>query len=380
MQRFDENDLIDLAYEAATDPGLWTRLMERFADLLHADGALLSQFDLVTGEGGGIIARVDPAMPTVYRRDFADKNILNNVSDLDDYLSNWSPSVMTDEDWIPKEDLVRSDYYNGFLKPQDIHSVLMIRLTLKHRRLNALNIHRGAAAEQFGGRDLEVVARVQPHLIRALKLGETIAARDALFADAGDRFDASANALYLIDGDSRVLRANRIGESLAASGEGPTIRAGRLTASSPAESRRLEALVRAAASPDPDLRRGGSMMFARGECGLPLAVTVTPLKPQRGILGAAARVLVCVLNMEGEIAFPAALMTELFGLTSAEARVASLLFAGTRPKDAAEQLRVSGHTIHVHIAHLFEKTGVRRQSELVRLMMRLSVSGTPQTH
>lgn len=373
MPAFDENDLIDLTYEAATDPGLWAPVMERLADLIDADGACLSQFDLVTGEGRGIIARVDPAMPAVYRRDFADKNILNNVPNLDDYLRRWSPTVITDEDWIPKEELVRSDYYNGFLKPQDIHSVLMIRLTLKQRKMNAINIHRGLAAEQFCRRDLDVIARVQPHLIRAIKLSEAIADRESLFADAGARFDASANALYLVDGDGRLLRASRSGESLLTAGDGLAVRAGCLTAVGPTESRRLDALIRTAASPDPDLRRGGSMTLAQVEDGLPPAVIVTPLLPQRGLLlDTTVRVLVYIMNMEGEIAFPAALMTDLFGLTSAEVRVASLLFGGISPKGVAEQLKVSTHTVHVHVAHLFQKTGVRRQSELVRLMMRLA--------
>jgi DNA-binding CsgD family transcriptional regulator len=378
MQRFDENDLIGLAYEAATDPALWVSVMETLADLIDAGGALLSQFDLVTGEGLGVIARVDPEMPAIYRRDFADKNVLNNVSDLDDYLRTWSPTVITDEDWMPKAELVRSDYYNGFLKPQDIHSVLMIRLTLRHRKLTAINIHRGVAAEQFCRRDLDVVSRVQPHLIRAIKLGEAVAARESLFSDSGMRFDESANALYLVDGDGRLLRASRAGERMMAAGGGPTVKAGRLTATTPAESRRLDALIRIAASNDPDVRRGGSMTLALADGGLPLISIVAPLSPHRGLfLETSARVLVSVMNLEGEIAFPAALMTDLFGLTSAEVRVASLLFGGATTKVVAEQLKVSAHTVHVHIAHLFQKTGVRRQSELVRLMMRLTGASTP---
>ena len=119
------------------------------------------------------------------------------------------------------------------------------------------------------------------------------------------------------------------------------------------------------------------MTLAQGDVGLPLAVIVTPLSPRGGLfLDTNARVLVCVMNMEGEIALPASLMTDLFGLTSAEVRVASLLFGGVTPKIAAEQLKVSAHTVHVHVAHLFQKTGVRRQSELVRLMMRLTGAST----
>ena len=99
------------------------------------------------------------------------------------------------------------------------------------------------------------------------------------------------------------------------------------------------------------------MTLAQADGGLPLAVIVTPLGPQAGLFrDSTTRVLVCVMNMEGEIAFPAAMMTDLYGLTSAEVRVASLLFGGVSPKGVAEQLKVSAHTVHVHVAHLFQKT------------------------
>jgi len=60
-------------------------------------------------------------------------------------------------------------------------------------------------------------------------------------------------------------------------------------------------------------------------------------------------------------------LKRLFGLTPAEARVLALLIEDRRPREIAEELRISITTVRSHLKVLFAKTGTRRQSELVAL-------------
>ena len=57
------------------------------------------------------------------------------------------------------------------------------------------------------------------------------------------------------------------------------------------------------------------------------------------------------------------------GLTGAEVRVLGLLAGGQDAAAMATSLRVSVATLRSHIRALFDKTGVRRQAELVRLAL-----------
>lgn len=59
------------------------------------------------------------------------------------------------------------------------------------------------------------------------------------------------------------------------------------------------------------------------------------------------------------------IMRELYGLSAAEARVASALAYGSTPREAAEGLGVSLHTVRTHLRNLFAKTGTRCQNGLV---------------
>lgn len=60
------------------------------------------------------------------------------------------------------------------------------------------------------------------------------------------------------------------------------------------------------------------------------------------------------------------------GLTSAEARVSSLLAEGWPIESISERLGVSAHTVRAHLKKAFEKTGATRQAELVKMVLNSS--------
>lgn len=59
-----------------------------------------------------------------------------------------------------------------------------------------------------------------------------------------------------------------------------------------------------------------------------------------------------------------------FGFTMAEISVAFEILKGDGREAVAARLGISVTTVRTHLSHIFEKTGVRRQAELVRLLMR----------
>jgi DNA-binding CsgD family transcriptional regulator len=60
----------------------------------------------------------------------------------------------------------------------------------------------------------------------------------------------------------------------------------------------------------------------------------------------------------------------LYGLTATEARVANMLTDGKGLPDCCRELGISRATVCTHLRRLFKKTRVRRQSELVSLLLR----------
>ena len=62
-------------------------------------------------------------------------------------------------------------------------------------------------------------------------------------------------------------------------------------------------------------------------------------------------------------------LIELYDLTPAEAKIAARLAAGLSPAAIAEELDVQVNTVRVHMRAIFSKTQVRRQTDLVRLIL-----------
>jgi DNA-binding CsgD family transcriptional regulator len=64
------------------------------------------------------------------------------------------------------------------------------------------------------------------------------------------------------------------------------------------------------------------------------------------------------------------MLSQLFGLTRAEAALATQLSRGLQLQDAADALNISPHTARTQLKAIFAKTGVSRQAELVRLLVK----------
>jgi len=64
-----------------------------------------------------------------------------------------------------------------------------------------------------------------------------------------------------------------------------------------------------------------------------------------------------------------------FRLTPAEAAFAVEIFKGDGKKAAAQRRGITFTTARSHLSSIFAKTGVRRQAELVRLLMETSDIG-----
>jgi DNA-binding CsgD family transcriptional regulator len=374
MSALSNSDFVDLVYDAALEPALWVSVIERFADMVGGSSGWLSQLDMVDGSGadeGDPLARTDPNFAPLYIEHFALRNPLSNVDNPDGYMRQWRPKILTDEDWVDKDDLTKTEYYNDFLKPQDVHSCLMIRLAADGYEIATLNLGRPERRGQFDARDIEIAEAHHPHLIRAFQLGRKFAATRRLSRDMAGVLDHSPHGVFLLDRTGRIRHVNRKGEALLAEVGGLATINGRLSATSPEAARRMHALVCAAGSLDGERRSGGSMALPTPARRLPLSLTIAPARPDRfSAFHAGPSVVVCVTDLEAEMSLPEQRLRELFGLTAAEARVALALFDGLGPADAAASLGVSFHTVRNQLVRIFEKTETNRQTDLVRLMMR----------
>jgi len=81
-----------------------------------------------------------------------------------------------------------------------------------------------------------------------------------------------------------------------------------------------------------------------------------------------------IVSANQHISIDAKILQQLFQLTSAEARIANLLVDGHHVDEIGETLAISLSTVRTHLRHIFEKTGVERQADLIHLLLRASLA------
>jgi DNA-binding CsgD family transcriptional regulator len=103
-----------------------------------------------------------------------------------------------------------------------------------------------------------------------------------------------------------------------------------------------------------------------------LIAHVVPIVGEAQDVFALARAVLIVTDPDDVRRDPTALLVPTFGLTGAEARLASLVGKGMRLTDIAELQGITIETARSRLKAVFAKTGTHRQSELAATIASLT--------
>ena len=108
------------------------------------------------------------------------------------------------------------------------------------------------------------------------------------------------------------------------------------------------------------------------------SVLVSPLHPPVSIFqGIERAVAIFISDPAQPLSFGSDTLMTLFGLTAAEARLASRLAAGDALETIADELGIAKETARNQVKAVFAKTRTHRQAELVAVLARLAHSPEP---
>lgn len=222
-------------------------------------------------------------------------------------------------------------------------------------------------------RDWMAARLLVPHLQRASAIGrlleETRGATPGLADALAAAVDGLGAPVLLLGGDAAILHANVAARALLSPGTPLVARAGRLTSPVAVVARAVARAVAACAQGESGLRHRGFGVPARGADGGVHALHFLPLGRSDARPRPVSRA-VAALFVASPRARPHAaddLVAALYGLTPAETRVFAQLADGRAPVAAARALGVAPSTFRSHVLRVYDKLGVHRQAELVRL-------------
>ena len=223
---------------------------------------------------------------------------------------------------------------------------------------------------------MAMIQRFLPHLRHYVAVRHALVESGALGASMTGLLDRTGTGIIQLDEQGRVVAANDRARDLLREGDGLSDEDGYLRVRSPDADTGLQRLLARALPRFNGRGAGGSMAVRRSSNRPRLALHVVPVgggEPDFRPSRVAALVLVVERHVGTRI--DPALLEAKLGLTPMESRVAALLAEGRSVHDIVAMTGRRENTIRWHVKHIYEKHGISRQVDLVRLV--LSVVGPP---
>jgi DNA-binding CsgD family transcriptional regulator len=352
-------------YEAAVAPDRWTAALQQLRELF----ALGSTAYLVHSADRTNIERVTAEVDPEGHR--ANVNILLRDSVFYGRGKAWhAGQVMRTAEMIPTQAFLRSRMYQEYWRPRGLWDGLRMTISVAPNGVNhGLNLLRPRSIGQFEEAEIAVARALMPHLRRAVELRRRLSHVDMLASAALAALDAQKHGILLLDQNGQVLHSNAAGDALLRDADGLSATRGMLQAATSAATNRLRAVLAAAAGAGGVPPRAGALRLPRANGRSALALLAMPFRAEaHWSLHHKPAVLVCVTDPELVATLPGRQMAELFGLTGAEAALATDLLAGEGLREIADRRGRGITTVRSQLAKLMAKTDVNRQSELLRLL------------
>ena len=360
--------ILDAIYDAATAFDRWPVALERFGQAFGCSYVGLIDRNLRTMEGRATAVGIDLAGQREYFEVWSKHDLLRLRT------PTYRPgAVETDQDILPRSDLLRSDYYNGFLKPHDMHAVMRMTLTVENEFLKIISLSRPISLGDYETADVEQCRLLMPHLLRAARAAQHVDESKLMLTAFSEVLEQSSTGILLLDRTGRVLFANRAARAMAQTTDSFLLRREQIEVLDTEDDAALQRLIAGATGrlDQVDMARGGVMRLARKSGKPDFTAVVASLASEASWTGMGPMAFILVTDPDATSMHPKAMLRQLFGLSAPEMRVAERLMMGDGPEQAAAILNIKISTVRWHLASMYRKTGTSRQGELLHLLLSL---------
>jgi DNA-binding NarL/FixJ family response regulator len=361
------SQLIGDIYDAALQPALWPDTIRRAA--VFVGGSASALFSKSPVRRTGQVFQEWGVEPQ-YQASYFETYIRLDPATIGQFVFDVG-EIYSTGDVIPYDEFRETRFYKEWAQPHGWVDTVSATLEKSATSFALFGVFRDA---QQGLVDEETRHRMRlivPHLRRAVLIGNVIDLHDDKNAMLADAFDTLAAGVFLVDEHARIVFTNAAGQALL--GEAAFLHGakGVLTMTDAQAGRALRDAIQAAA--------GGDVVMGVEGVAVPLSpqpdqrwlAHILPLTSgarQHAGIAYAAVAAVFVRRAALDTPSPMETVARLYRLTPSELRVLGAVIEVGGVSAVAEALGIAEATVKTHLQHLFEKTGLRRQADLVKLV------------
>jgi DNA-binding CsgD family transcriptional regulator/PAS domain-containing protein len=361
-------EVVGDVYDCVLEPSRWQGTLARIASLTQSASSSVIINDAFDAKGGRIFEYGgDQKYLRLYYERYATADLRPPAEQV-----RGLGEVATLEMLCRGELPLAPDFFNDFIKPQGFGDLIAIQLLRSGRRMGWLSTARSGIQLRYRERERQLMKLLSPHLCQALTLSDAIELTTLSSNRLEQTVDALSAGVFLTDQEGRIAYMNKTAERQINTGGALQVINRRLTATDQKTNAALARAVAAKACTDAVIAPGGLALALPDGSGSGCLASVLPLDggarrrlmaPFRASAGVFVQDPLMAPRTDGEA------FARLYGLTGAELKVLLALAPGITAREAANALGVRDPTIKTHLQRIYEKTGMSRQSELVRLLL-----------
>jgi DNA-binding CsgD family transcriptional regulator/PAS domain-containing protein len=359
--------LLYTLYAAPTSPELWPTFLQEFIGRVGVPGGCIVYHD-TNQQQSSLTAYVglDPTANSLYERYYCKKD-------------EWAIAALQKptkpgeliygDELCPRRQLRRTEFYNDFLVRYDTNLFCAIETLKTDTQLESISFFQGVNDQEPDRDQTDLIRLVIPHIQAALRTRRQIAAAETASREFEETLNCLERGVVLLDQSGNCLFVNASAQRILDRRDGISIVKSKLWVHSPVERARLAALTQRSCTSEV-INPGDPVAISR-HGKRPLNISVHRFCSENPRVSKRAVAIAFISDPEQQVKTPSSLMTSLFGFTQAECRLAGLLVTGYSLKHAAEKCQVTYETVRSQVKSIFNKTGVRRQTELMQLLLKI---------
>lgn len=363
------NRLIARLYDCALEEEEWADVLNAISDFCKVENSALVIVDKGIGYSSVTTPRADPVVveeyqqfwwmhdPTVEATARAQRGLITSLED------------------TGRERFFKSSFFNDYWRRSGLGSErLASNLIVESDHFASFVLQTSTRNDLIEAESLRHFEALLPHLIRATRLSQKLRRLEQINAAVARNGQHNNQGRILVSIKGKIIHADNTADEIMSRNKMLSCRNGYLVLSDDKAARQLSAAIEKCSRLAAGARTGSGALICRGPDGGSLKIEVLPLHfgtlPQGATFAGRAVAVVSVTDEQADTERRIAFLRERFQLTRAEASLATEMLAGDGRAAAAQRCGISINTARTHLMRVFEKTGVRRQAELVSLLHR----------
>jgi DNA-binding CsgD family transcriptional regulator len=372
MDRRRSAHILPEIYEATIDPSHWDYVITMIAKLTQSESACLYYVNNDLSIASTIAqygVPLDRQISFGSQLDALDKIFSSqNSADTDDF--NFTQFHPDDNGNMS----VGTDIYRDWMKPNGVYYAGGAQVVSTSSHKAGLVIMRSKDKGEWLDGEIRVINELLPHFNRALKIHSEFTylrlRQDALLQG----LDRLVIGLILYDHNAQPVYINPTARAIIDSHPAMQLLDDNFILNNPEDEKNLRKTIIETAEIDPDdsWKQSVALGITHPDLVAPLPLLVTPMHAHLitsdlDYEGAKVAVFISDPNQQQPISIDS--LVSVYNLTPSEAQVAISLANGHSIDEIANLTNHSSHTIRTQLKSVFRKTGVSRQSELMKLLL-----------